>query len=230
MATLNETINTLRKDAAQGLRKHLSAVGVRTWKDITYRSLERFRNEVTDTLAPGSARVVMANLKTVLNRGARDGVQLISYAKILSAKGDAGWGVRLTAEDLEAFERVATRSAREEIVKAEALGEALTGARVSDLLAITEENYIHGSLVFGIGKWCSLAVIPADQKIRNIIEYIQSHQEDRPSTPTRNNILRRLAKIAGIDEMVTIKRGKLEKTAPKYEVLSSNDFRRYKQK
>ena len=212
--------------AGQSLRKHLSAVGITEWEDITRASLYELRDHLAEAVSPGTAKTVIANLKALLHRNEDDIDLPKGWEKILAVKGDTSRGTFLTKAELKAFEEVETRSRKEMIVKAESLVEAYTGARVSDVMTFTEENYRDGYLTYTSQKTKVTATVPISEKTKGWIAYAQAHREDEPSLAGRNEIIRRLARRAGINAPVKTRRGGVEKVTEKWEVLSSHCFRR----
>lgn len=216
----------MSKGAGQTLRKHLDTAGITSWEDITRASLYDFRDKVTEAVAPSTAKTIMAYAKSLLNRY-QDAVSLPSdWRDILSAKGDTIRDTYLTPEELAAFEAVQTRTPRERIVQIEALIEAYTGARISDVVNFTEENYGEGYLTYTSQKTRITATIPVSEKTKGWIRYVQSHRDDEPTLPTREAIIRRLAKLAGIDTKVKIRRAGVEKVVEKWEALHSHNMRK----
>ena len=215
----------MRPDAALILRKHLTAVGITEWDDINTESICDLRDEVCETLSPGSAKVTLSYLKTLLRRTeAIDNPE--AYDKLLTLKGDNCRATYLTSEELAAFEGVQTRGAKEKIVQVESLIEAYTGARLSDVMTFDETNFVDGYLTYTSIKTHVAATIPCSEKTRGWIAYAQEHRADEPSLVARNRIIRRLAELAGIDTPVKTRRGGVESVTPKYEVISSHSFRR----
>lgn len=228
MRTLKEAIEKMenRGGAGASLRKHFTSVGITSWEDITRTSLYDFRDNLEDVVAPGTAKTICAYAKSLLNRY-RDAVELPSgWAEILSVKGDASRGTYLTPTELKAFESVRVKSDAERIVQVEALIEAFTGARVSDVQTFTEENFRDGYLTYTSQKTKVTATVPVSEKTRGWVLYAQAHRADEPTLMSRNRIIRRLAKRAGINSSVKTRKGGVEKVTEKWEVLSSHCFRK----
>ena len=228
MRTLKEAIEKMenRGGAGASLRKHLTAVGINGWDDITRSSLYDFRDHLDDAVSPGTAKTICAYAKSLLNRY-RDSVELPSgWPDILAIKGDVSRGTYLTPAELKAFESVRVKSDAERIVQVEALIEAFTGARVSDVQTFTEENFRDGYLTYTSQKTKVTATIPVSEKTRGWVLYAQEHRADEPTLMSRNRIIRRLAKRAGINSSVKTRHGGVEKISQKWEVLSSHCFRK----
>ena len=209
------------------LRKHLNAVGITTWEDITRASLYDLRDELLDTVAASSAKQTLSALRAILNR-VKDEIELPQdFAKILSVKGDVARSTFLTQEELKAFEAVPVKGRKSKIAQIEFLIEAYTGARLSDVMQLTAENFTaDGFLTYTAKKNKVTATVPVSEKTKGWILYAQQHREDEPTLACRNRIIRRIAQQAGINEMVKTRRGGVERVTPKYEVLASHCGRR----
>jgi len=226
MRTLDQTIERMGKGAAQSLRKHLGAVGIRDWEDINRSSLYDLKDHLAEAVAASSARQILSNLRAILNR-VKDEVDLpLDFAKILSVKGDTCRATYLTPAELKAFESVEVKGAKAKIVQVEFLIEAFTGARLSDVMTFTEENFQGGYLTYTSKKTKVTATVPVSEKTKGWIRYAQEHREDEPTLMSRNRIIRRIAQQAGINAPVKTRRGGVEKVTPKWEVLSSHCGRR----
>lgn len=216
----------MEKGAGASLRKHLSAQAITTWDDITRASLYDLRDYLLDTVAASSAKQILSNLRAILNR-VKDEVELPQdFAKILAVKGDVCRSTFLTPDELKRFEGVVCKHRKEKVVQVEFLIEAYTGARLSDVMTFTEENYKDGYLTYTSKKTKITATVPVSEKTKGWIVYAQSHREDEPTLMGRNRIIRRIAQKAGIDEVVKTRHGGVEKVTPKWEVLSSHSARR----
>lgn len=216
----------MNEGAGKSLRKHLSAVGITSWEDMTRSALYDLRDHLGDAVAPSSAKQILSNLRALLNR-VKDDVDLpADFAKILAVKGDVSRATFLTPEELRAFEAVQVKGAKARLVQVEFLIEAFTGARISDVQTFTEENFAGGYLTYTSKKTRVTATVPVSEKTRGWIRYAQEHRADEPTLMSRNRIIRRIAKEAGIDAPVKTRHGGVEKVTPKWEVLTSHCGRR----
>lgn len=226
MKTLEQHIQKLEKGAAQSLRKHLGAVGVSTWEDMSRSALYDLRDHLEEAVAPSSAKQILSNLRAILNR-VKDEIDLPSdFAKILAVKGDVSRSTYLTPEELKAFEAVEVKGAKARLVQVEFLIEAFTGARISDVMGFTEENFAGGYLTYTSKKTKVTATVPVSEKTKGWIRYAQEHRADEPTMMSRNRIIRRIARTAGIDSPVKTRHGGVEKVTPKWEVLTSHCARK----
>ena len=226
MKTLEQTIQKMEMGAAQSLRKHLAAVGVSTWEDMSRSALYDLRDHLEEAVAPSSAKQILSNLRAILNR-VKDEIDLPSdFAKILAVKGDVSRSTYLTPEELKAFEAVEVKGAKARLVQVEFLIEAFTGARISDVMGFTEENFAGGYLTYTSKKTKVTATVPVSEKTKGWIRYAQEHRADEPTMMSRNRIIRRIAQAAGIDSPVKTRHGGVEKVTPKWEVLTSHCARK----
>lgn len=226
MKTLEQTIQKMDRGAAQSLRKHLAAVGIQSWDDMTRSALYDLKDHLEEAVAASSAKQILSNLRALLNR-VKDEVELPQdFAKILSVKGDVSRATYLTLEELRAFEAVQVKGAKARVVQVEFLIEAFTGARLSDVMTFTAENFAGGYLTYTSKKTKVTATVPVSEKTRGWILYAQEHRADEPTLMSRNRIIRRIAKEAGIDAPVKTRHGGVEKVTPKWEVLTSHCGRR----
>lgn len=226
MKTLEQTIAKMERGAAQSLRKHLGAVGISSWEDMTRSALYDLKDHLGEAVAPSSAKQILSNLRALLNR-VKDEVDLpADFAKILAVKGDTSRATYLNPAELKAFEAVKVKGAKARLVQVEFLIEAFTGARISDVMGFTAENFAGGYLTYTSKKTRVTATVPVSEKTKGWILYAQEHRDEEPTLMSRNRIIRRIAKAAGIDTPVKTRHGGVEKVTPKWEVLTSHCGRR----
>lgn len=216
----------MEKGAGQSLRKHLSAVGIQTWEDITRSSLYDLKDHLQEAVAASSAKQILSNLRALMNRVKDEADFPADFAKILAAKGDVCRATFLTPDELKRFEAVRVKGRKARIVQVEFLIEAFTGARISDVMTFGAENFADGYLTYTSKKTKVTATVPVSEKTKGWILYAQSHREDEPTLMSRNRIIRRIAKEAGIDSPVKTRHGGVEKVTPKWEVITSHCGRR----
>lgn len=228
METLKEVLErkAQKNPTGQGLQKHLEAVEIYRWEHIARHNLYRFVEHLGDSVAPSSAKTMISVFKGIINRY-QDIIPDLptDWKAILVAKAAKPVRTFLNPKELQDFELVSVKSATEKIVKIESLLEAYTGARVSDILELTEENYSEGAITYVSKKTNVRATVPVSDKVREWIEYAQSHREDEPCLMSRNDIIRRLARRAGIDSPVTVFRAGQTVKSEKWRQLSSHSFR-----
>ena len=228
MKTLQQAIARMGEKGGAGssLRKHLSAVRICDWADITRASLYDLRDHLVEAVAPSTAKTIMAYAKSILNRYSDEVDLPKDWQKILSGRSERPRRTFLTMDELRQMEAVPVRNDMERIVLAESLIEAYTGARVSDVMTFTEENFREaGFLTYTSIKTKVTATVPVSEKTRGWIRYCQEHRGDEPTLPGRNKIIRRLAKRAGVTSRVKVFRAGKEEEGEKWQFLSSHSFR-----
>lgn len=228
MKTLQQAIDQMdnKGGAGDSLRKHLNAANIRRWEDITRDALFDFRDTLCNTLAASTAKTVAARLKALLNRHKHLLELPDDWEKILAVKGDVSRSTFLTPDELKALEGVQTKTPKEKIVLVEFLIEAYTGARISDVMTLSEANFSGGLLTYTSQKSKVTATVPVSQKTKEWIAYAQAHRADEPSMAGREIIIKRLARTAGINATVKTRRGGVERETPKWMVLTSHCARK----
>ena len=227
MRTLQEAINKMenRGGAGASLRKHLSAVGINEWGDITRASLYDFRDHLEESVAPGTAKTICAYAKSLFHRY-EDEIKLPSgWSKILQVKGVKPMKTYLTEAELKRFADAPTHTDKEKLVKHLFLICAYTGLRVSDAMKLTPENIVDGNLHYVAQKTKKAGAIPLKSGLDKRIKWISEHPELTITVKSYNEAVRRLCKAAGIDdEVVVLKAGK-EMKGPKWRFVSSHTAR-----
>lgn len=226
MKNLYDTIKAKAGKPAPMLIKHLSAAGIKDWDDFTRAKLYDLRDEVSETLAPNSAKNYGAVLSAFLRRYKDEITLPDGWADIIRFKGNKPVHTCLTKEELTLFEKVMVASDTERIVKYQSLIEAYTGARVSDIGELNETNIKDGWLTYTSKKTKTTASVPVSEKVRGWVKYANENEKDSPSLVTRELIIKRLCKRAGINEKVKVVKGGKTKELEKWQAISSHDMRR----
>lgn len=210
---------------AASIIKHLKAVSISDWPDLTKSNLYELRDHLGRTVSPNTAKTVAASLKAFLRRF-EDDVQLPKgWGQILAIKGEKPLKTFLTAKEIAAFEEVPTFSRIEQYVKSCFLISCWTGMRVSDARQLTPENIQDGMLSYVSQKTGALAVIPAKPGLWEHIETLQKWDGGEVYLATYNAAVRRLARRAGITEKVKVHRAGQTMIVEKWQALSSHSGR-----
>lgn len=226
MRTLFESIDKAasNKGQAASVKKHLAAAGIADWGDMTKSALYDLKDHLADTVAPNTAKTVMASLKAILHRYEEEVDLPRGWESIVSARGERPQKTYLTRREIDQFAAVETRGEVERYVKACFLVSCWTGMRVSDARRITEENIKDGTLSYVSEKTGVLSVIPAKPGLWDLIRVIKEREGDM-YLATYNDAVRRLARRAGICEPVKIHKAGRTETMPKWAALSSHSGR-----
>lgn len=227
MRTLQEAIDKMENKGGAGasLRKHLAAVGIHEWSDITRAAIYDFRDHLEEALAPGTAKTVCAYAKSLFRRY-EDEIKLpVGWSKILQVKGVKPMKTYLTEAELEKFAAAPVHSEKQMLVQHLFLICAYTGLRVSDAMNLTPENIVGGNLHYVAQKTKKAGAIPLKAGLEERIRWIAEHPGVTITIKSYNEAVRRIAKDAGIDaEVVVLKAGK-EMKGPKWRFVSSHTAR-----
>ena len=228
MKTLQEAIffkEEGKGGAGRSLRKHLAAVGIVEWDDITRSTLYDFRDHLTGTLAPGTARTIMAYAKALLNRYSDEVNFPKDWKAILSAKNVRPMKTYLTESELAQFADAPVHTHKQILVKNLFLICAYTGLRVSDAMNLSTENIVDGNLHYVARKTKKAGAIPLKSGLEERIAWVAAHKDLTITLKSYNEAVRKMAKDAGInDEVVVLKAGH-EMRGPKWKFLSSHTAR-----
>lgn len=227
MRTLQEAIAQKegRGGAGQSLKKHLDAVGVNSWSDISKSTLYDLRDHLAEAVAPSTARTICANMKSILNRYS-DEVELPKdWEKILSVKATRPMKTYLNENDLEKFEAAPIHTNRQKFIKFVFLICAYTGLRVSDAMGLTTENIDGEVLRFTAKKTKKAGCVPLKSGLKEKIGWVAEHQEFRVTLAAYNRAVRKMAKDAGINDQVVVFKAGKEMKGPKWQFVSSHTAR-----
>lgn len=228
MKSLQEALCTISEASGSrsSVQKHLAAVGINGWEDITKQSLYDFKDHLLGAVSTSTAATIMARTCAMLTRFS-DEVELPKdYRRILSVKRDKPMRTYLSPGELELFELVDTYTDSEAVVKYECLLEAFTGARVSDIVELTKENITGNTLTYVSKKTKVRATVPVSDKIKGWIKFVQENRAASPKyKATRGNIITRLCERAEIDTPVAVFEGGKNKKGAKYLYVTSHTFR-----
>lgn len=225
MRTLNETIERMEKGAAASLRKHLNAVGINEWTDVTRSALYELRDHLADELAPATQKTVLAHLKSLLNR-VKDEIELPSdYAKILTVRATRPMKIFLTESDLAKLEKAPVHTNRQIFVKNVFLICSYTGLRVGDAMNLTPENIVGGNLHYVAQKTKKANAIPLKKGLEERIAWVATHQDFRVTLVSYNRAVRMMCRDAGITEEVVVFKAGKELRGPKWMFVSSHTAR-----
>ena len=228
MKTLQQAIDKLKNKGGvgQSLQKYLSAVEITSWEDITRTRLYDFREQFSESgKAPGTARTNCANLKALLNRY-KDEIELpADWEKILSVKATAPMKTYLTEQDLRKLEGAPIHTMRQRYVKNVFLICAYTGLRVSDAMNLRPENIVDGYIHYTAQKTKKAGCVPLKPGLEERIGWVAEHQDYRVTLAAYDKAVKKMAKDAGIDDIVVVFKAGREQRGPKWQFISSHSAR-----
>lgn len=227
MITLQEVLKKKENEGGlgQSLQKHLAAVNINTWYDITRMSLYDLKDHLAESVAPSTARRVASNMRTVINHYA----ELIpglpeDWKAILKFKSVKPKKIYLTEAELQRLENTTVRTEKQQWVKNVFLICAYTGLRVSDAEKLTSANIKDESIHFVAQKTKKAGVVPMRPGTDMRIRWIEEHPVE-VSRMYYNHAIRLICKKAKINEQVTVVKGGEEITGPKWQFVSSHTAR-----
>lgn len=212
------------KGQAASIKKHLAAVGIEDWDGLTKSSLYELRDHLTETVAPNTAKTVLASLKAILRRHEDDVELPKGWDGVLQAKGEKPLKTYLTVGELGRLEKTIPHGRIERIVLNQFLVSAWTGMRISDARDVCSEKIGEGVLTYVSKKTKTTATVPLRPGIAERIEWLQENGEEI-YLATYNDAIRRLAKRAGICSSVVVFKGGEEKRGEKWKFITSHTAR-----
>lgn len=223
MKPLYDLIDRNCERQSASLKKHLLAADICEWGDITDERLYRLVDELKESVAPSSGKVLCATLASFLKRYA-DKTPSQNYRDILSIRGDKPIKTFLSTDEIERFERVETETAKELFVKNCFLVGLKTGMRYGDIRKCRPENIVNGYLTYSSQKTHIISSVPCSERTAQMIKDITASHTGI-SISGYNLIVKRLAERAGITEMVSIHKGGKDMIVRKCDALSSHSAR-----
>lgn len=211
--------------AGRSLKKHLGAVGIERWDDITRSAMYDFADHLRENLAPSTAKTVMAYAKSLFHRYEDDVDLPAGWEKILQAKGAAPMKTYLTEAELKQFAAAPVHTYKQRLVQNLFLVCAYTGLRVSDAMRLTPENIVDGNLHYTAQKTKKAGAIPLKAGLEQRIRWIADHKTATITLAGYNAAVRKMAKAAGIDTEVVVMKAGREMRGPKWKFITSHTAR-----
>ena len=226
MKTLSEAISKMEKGAGGCLKKHLAAVGINEWDDITRESLYDLCDELTASVARSSAKTILAWFKALLGRYCESVTLPQGWQKILQTRADNNKKTYLNETELEQFAGVEPHTAKQVMIQNLFLICAYTGLRISDAAGLTTRNIVDGVLHFTAKKTGKAGAIPLKKGLEARIAWVEKHKYLASVTPKYYiDTVQSIARQAGINSPVVVKKAGVEKTGPKWQFITSHTAR-----
>lgn len=232
------------KTAQRILYIYTEANGERaTWEGLTKATVATFIDNLTEEVAPSSARTYSAQFKAVVNLYQEECINLKKgWEKMLTVKNDVSEQIYLTDEELKRVIAYVPETDNEMTVQQQFILSCLVGARHGDIVKLTEKNIRDGYVCYVSEKTHNKAQVPLSDVAGAILrgefrkcatghifptetlEYKAYRRQVADSTYNRN--LRDICRKCGINEEITLYKRGQNITAEKWTFASSHTGRR----
>lgn len=198
-----------------------------SWDTLSLSMLDLYVRYLKGKYAVNTAKTYCAMMKALLNLHPEKHNLPKGYDKLLSISKEGTIMTWLTDEEIELFASVYVKSIKEDVVKQRFLLGCLTGARHSDYMRFGMKNIIGDKLCYVSQKTGIRSEIPLSPLVKKILlSNLFSKSVCMNTRSEFNDIVKRLAKRAGITSHTMIHHGGQDKYGEKWEMLSSHTARR----
>ena len=226
MITLKKALEKKYKYSAVIVRCYEEANGVElTWDNLSRIRCSEFIKYMREkkNLSANSVRQYCARLKAVINLY-KDEVEVAKgVQEMLSTRAVPVLNTWLTEDDLQKLAAYKATTGNERQVQARFLIGAYSGARFCDFSRLDKRNIVNGMLTYISKKTKKQATIPVKPLVIELLDKVV--MQDMPDA-TFNDILRRIAEKAGINEPVKVFKAGQDVEGPKFNFISSHTARR----
>ena len=216
----------------QIIRFMREAIGVSevSWQDLTKINLIRVADYIKDRVSPNSARTYFAEIVAFLHCYDDEGIiPCKNPSEVLKCKKVPQQNTALTEDELHLivayYDSLWLKKGHqaEKDVLTLFLIEAITGARSCDVEEISTNNIENHLLSYVSKKTKTLAVIPEHCRLQQLISRKPTAVY---SATTKNRTIKRVAKVVGITQPITLYYHGAMVTKPKNEFLGTHSARR----
>lgn len=214
---------------ATGLRKWLiTKFNVHDWTELDDITLTDFKEFMLNEsgLCRSTVHAYLSKLTYVIKTyGKTMNVSSENYRDILKIHDDSPKKTYLNERDIWKLEEVEARTPGEKKVKCLFLVGCYTGARISDIINLSEDN-IHGTQLTYVSQKTKIqSTIPLKPKVVEWLREANSKELPEMTAAGYNMAIKRLCKRAGIDEIVKVYKAGKALTGPKWKFISSHSAR-----
>ena len=233
----NESFDIYLKDSASKTNAKAIIFAFLTYKsspllesEISYSWLVRFKEYLEDRqLSLNSRNSYLQTIISILSKGKYLGfkldIDLTKAKKEFIFKNKASESVYLTRDELKLIEEYTPIGANETFARAAFLIGSYTGARISDIIMISEKNFKNGELNFKVEK--TNIKLPLHPLIPELIKQTYGKKySDKSAAAIVCNCMKDICHKIGIDNIITIYRRGNCIVIPKYKCISSQTARR----
>ena len=225
MRTLEDALIKFGGQAGRSVYKHLSDGGIRDFEDCTTENIGEWMADMKDKVAANSLKTYMSIFKHTIKQYTDTGrVPCGNLDGKFTVRGETAQKIYLTEDELDRLSNIATKSDRERVVLYTFLIGARTGMRISDARQVTMANVHDGYLTYVSQKTSIEATIPVSEQVQRYIAAL-SGMTTTITLVNYEKSIRRLCERAGINDVVTVYRGGVAATGPKYSFVTSHTAR-----
>lgn len=198
------------------------------WKDLTKVNLIRISDYINSQVSPNSAATYLHVLHALLSEYSEEKSLPVQNLKgALKARRAPSQHVALTADELRRFETYEPQTKAERDIKCLFLRACYTGARCSDAKLLSAASVIktdNGDLISYVSKKTKTEVVlPLHQNLR---KYLLYRIEKDYSAKTTSEVVRRICRNIGINEIVSLYVSGKMQTGEKWEFITMHSARR----
>jgi len=200
--------------------------------EIDYMWLIRFKEYLEEReLSANSRNSYMQTMISLLRRGKNRGYNLpidLAIVKEETTIGkEASESVYLTREELKLIEDYEPKGMNETFGRAAFLIGAYTGARISDSITMSGNNFNDGELNFTSIKTKSTSRLPLHPLVPELVKHTYGKKySEKSGTAIVCSTMKSICAKLGIDKQVTLYRRGQYMTVPKYECIGSHTARK----
>jgi len=200
--------------------------------EIEYMWLVRFKEYLEERELSANSRHSYVNtmisiLRRAKNRGYKLPIELQDVKEEMLINKEASESVFLTKDELKLIEKYEPKGKNETFARAAFLIGAYTGARISDTIIMSENNFNNGELNFTSEKTKTTSRLPLHPLVPELVKctHGKMYSEKSGSAIVCAGMKSICAKL-GINKEVTLYRRGRRMTVPKYECIGSHTARK----
>lgn len=200
--------------------------------DISYMWLVRFKEYLEEKeLSANSRNSYIQTMMSIIRRGQHRGynldVDLNKAKEEMIVTKEASESIFMTRDELKLIEAYKPKGANERFARAAFLIGAYTGARISDAIIMSENNFNDGELNFTSEKTKSTSRLPLHPLVPELVKdtFGKKYSENSGSAIVCM-CMKRICAELGINKQVTLYRRGKRMTVPKYECVGSHTARK----
>lgn len=201
--------------------------------EINHMWLVRFKEYLEEReLAANSRHSYMGTMTSIISRAKSRGYKIPiedmpETKKDLVINTEGSESVFLTKEELKLIEEYKPCGKNETFARAAFLIGAYTGARISDAVIMSENNFNNGELNFTSEKTKTTSRLPLHPLVPELIAHTHGRNySERSGSAIVCSSMKNICKKLGIDKQVTLYRRGRRMTVPKYECIGSHTARK----